>query len=410
MRLLIAAVASCALVGMAAPAAGASPAVRFGIQDDAWLTHGAGTLDDRLDRLERLGVELVRFNLRWDKVEAVRGTSDWEESDIVLEGLRDRGIGAVVALVGTPRWANGGRGPNYAPSAASFGAFARAAATRYRWVNQWLAWNEPNQRRWLRPTTPTTYVSRILNPAYRAIHAVNPRARVAGGVTAPRAGSGGVSPVAWIRGMRRAGARLDVYAHHPYPASPRDTPFTGGCKHCTTITMATLERLLSEVRRAFGAKKIWLTEYGYQTGAFGVSQQRQAELIGQAGLRVYRAPRVEMLIQYLVKDEPHADRFQSGLYNPAGRAKLAALAFPLPLAQAGRSGGKLVLWGQVRPRSGAQTFRVQIRTRGAWRWSGGTRRTSARGFFGTRVAAPRGARVRIFSPQDGAFSASIFVR
>jgi hypothetical protein len=410
MRLLIAAVASCALVGIAAPAAGASPAVRFGIQDDAWLTHGAGTLDDRLDRLERLGVELVRFNLRWDKVEAVRGTSDWEESDIVLEGLRDRGIGAVVALVGTPRWANGGRGPNYAPSAASFGAFARAAATRYRWVNQWLAWNEPNQRRWLRPTTPTTYVSRILNPAYRAIHAVNPRARVAGGVTAPRAGSGGVSPVAWIRGMRRAGARLDVYAHHPYPASPRDTPFTGGCKHCTTITMATLERLLSEVRRAFGAKKIWLTEYGYQTGAFGVSQQRQAELIGQAGLRVYRAPRVEMLIQYLVKDEPHADRFQSGLYNPAGRAKLAALAFPLPLAQAGRSGGKLVLWGQVRPRSGPQTFRVQIRTRGAWRWSGGTRRTSARGFFGTRVAAPRGARVRIFSPQDGAFSASIFVR
>jgi hypothetical protein len=411
MRSLIAAAFACAaLGGAAAPEAGASPAVRFGIQDDAWLTHGDGTLDDRLDRLERLGVDLVRFNLRWDAIEATRGRPDWQASDLVLEGLRSRGIAAVVGLVGAPRWANGGRGPNFAPTAASFGSFARAAATRYRWVNQWLAWNEPNQRRWLRPTTAVTYVSRILNPAYRAIHAVNRRARVAGGVTAPRAGAGGVSPVTWIRGMRAAGARLDVYAHHPYPASPRDTPFTGGCQHCTTITMATLERLLAEVGRAFGPKKIWLTEYGYQTGAFGVSQQRQAELIGQAGLRVYRAPRVEMLIQYLVEDEPHADRFQSGLYNQAGRAKLAALAFPLPLAQAGRSGGKLVVWGQVRPRSGAQTYRVQLRTRGAWRWSGGLRRTSARGFFSTPVAAPRGARVRVFSPQDDAFSAAITLR
>jgi hypothetical protein len=410
MRLTLAAVLSCILVGLAAPGAGASPGVRFGIQDDAWLTHGDGTLDDRLDRLERLGVELVRFNLRWDKVEAVQGEPDWEESDIVLEGLRSRGISAVVSLVGAPPWANGGRGPNYAPSAASFGTFARAAASRYRWVRQWLAWNEPNQRRWLRPTTPLTYVSRILNPAYKAIHAVNRSARVAGGVTAPRAGAGGVSPVAWIRGMRAAGARLDAYAHHPYPATSRETPFTGGCKHCTTITMATLERLLTEVGRAFGTKKIWLTEYGYQTGAFGVSQQRQAELIGQAGLRVYRAPRVEMLIQYLVQDEPHAERFQSGLYQPGGRAKVAALAFPLPLAQAGRSGAKLVLWGQVRPRSGVQTYRVQVRTRGVWRWSGGLRRTNARGFLSTPVAAPRGAQVRIFSSRDAAFSASIFVR
>ena len=117
-----------------------------------------------------------------------------------------------------------------------------------------------------------------------------------------------------------------------------------------------------------------------------------------------------MLIQYLVQDEPHAERFQSGLYKPGGGAKVAALAFPLPLAQAGRSGTKLVLWGQVRPRSGVQTYRVQVRTRGVWRWSGGTRRTNARGFLSTPVAAARGAQVRIFSPQDDAYSASLVTR
>jgi hypothetical protein len=174
--------------------------------------------------------------------------------------------------------------------------------------------------------------------------------------------------------------------------------------------MATLERLLREVGRAFGPRGIWLTEYGYQTGAFGVTEQRQAELIGQAALRVYRAPRVEMLIQYLVKDEPHADRFQSGLYNLTGQPKLAAVAFPLPLAQAGRSRGKAVFWGQIRPRSGAQTYRVQVRNGGVWRWSGGIRRTSSRGFLSVTLAAPRGSAVRVFSPEDDAFSVSVRVR
>ena len=410
MRVLVSILLGCALAGFVAPAAGASGNVRFGIQDDAWLVHGAGTLDERLDRLERLGVDLVRFNLHWNRIESARGRYDWEDSDLVLQGLRSRGIAAVVGIVGSPLWANGNRGPNYAPGAASMAAFARAAASRYRWVRDWLVWNEPNQARWLRPTTPRVYVRQILNPAYAAIHAVNPRARVAGGVTAPRGATGGMSPVAWIRGMRAAGARLDVYAHHPYPSSSRETPFAGGCKYCETITMATIERLISEVGRAFGPKRIWLTEYGYQTGAFGVTQQRQAELIGQSGLRAYRAPRVDMLIHYLVKDEPEASRFQSGLFNIAGRPKLAALAFPLPIAQAGRSGGKLVLWGQVRPRAGVQTYRVQVRTGGKWRFSGGTRRTTARGFFSTAVDAPRGSSVRIYSAQDRAYSATMLAR
>jgi hypothetical protein len=174
--------------------------------------------------------------------------------------------------------------------------------------------------------------------------------------------------------------------------------------------MATLERLLSEVKRAFGSKRIWLTEYGYQTGAYGVTQQRQAELIGQSGMRVQKAPRVDLLIHYLVKDEPEAARFQSGLFQNSGRPKLAALAFPFPIAQAGRSGGNLVLWGQIRPRSGAQTFRVQVRTTGAWRFSGGVRRTSARGFFSAAVPARPGDRVRIYSPQDLAYSIAIRAR
>jgi hypothetical protein len=127
-------------------------------------------------------------------------------------------------------------------------------------------------------------------------------------------------------------------------------------------------------------------------------------------MRAHKLPRVDMLIHYLVKDEPAAARFQSGLYQNSGRPKLAALAFPFPVAQAGLSGGKLVLWGQVRPRSGAQTYRVQVHTGGAWRFSGGTRKTGTRGFFSTAIAAKPGTRVRLFSPQDAAYSITIRAR
>jgi len=412
MRLLVTSIAAAVFVGALASPASASGSVRFGIQDDAWLGHGPGTLDQRLDKLERLGVDLVRFNLHWDRIQPTRGSPNWSESDAVLRGLRQRRIAALVGLVGSPRWANGGRGPNFVPRASQFAAFARAAALRYRWVRDWLVWNEPNQARWLRPTSPAVYVRSLLNPAYVAIHAVNRSARVGGGVTAPRAGSAGVSPVAWIRGMKEARARLDAYAHHPYPARPTDSPFSGGCTHpgCQTITMATLERLLTETQLAFGPKRIWLTEYAYQTGRFGVSQRRQAELIGESALRVARTPRVDMLIHYLVQDEPQTARFQSGLFRHTGIAKLAASAFPFPLAHAGRSGDTAVLWGQVRPRSGSQFYRVQVRMRGTWRWIGSNRRTTARGFLSLEVSAPRGALVRIWSPRDRAYSTAVLLR
>src|SRR5215212_11129930 len=105
MRLLLACVSSCVLFCSLVTSAQASSAVRYGIQDDSWLIHGAGTLDDRLDRLESLGVEIVRFNLHWDRIEPLRGTQSWEESDQVLNGLHDRGIPAVVGIVGSPPWA-----------------------------------------------------------------------------------------------------------------------------------------------------------------------------------------------------------------------------------------------------------------------------------------------------------------
>ena len=56
--------------------------------------------------------------------------------------------------------------------------------------------------------------------------------------------------MSFIRLMDRAGALLDAYAHHPYPSNPSETPYAGSCRRCTTITMASIERLVREVEAA----------------------------------------------------------------------------------------------------------------------------------------------------------------
>src|SRR5579872_6608527 len=131
-RLLIAVAA--AFAAFAVPAFG-SPSVLYGAQDDAWLRYGPGTLTQRIDRLQSLGVEVMRINVDWSEVEPRAGVFNWSGYDPEINALHIAGIEPVLTLVSTPSWANGGQGTNFAPtSGSSFAAFASAAASHYRFV------------------------------------------------------------------------------------------------------------------------------------------------------------------------------------------------------------------------------------------------------------------------------------
>jgi hypothetical protein len=419
---LVAAVLA-AVLTVLAPTAGSAPSIKFGLKDDAWLLHGPGTVPERVARLRATGVQIVRFSLQWDQIAKAQPAAatdpndpayTWDGWDAVVQELHQQGLNTLLDIVGSPAWANGGRSAAYAPtSGGSIAAFATAAATRYSWVRRWTIWNEPNQRRWLIPTSPAVYVSRLLNPAYAALHKTIRGVQVGGGVTAPRGGVGGMSPIAWIRGMSSAGARLDAYAHNPYPLDPkRETPTAGGCtqQQCLTLTMATLPRLLTEVQRAFGAKRIWLTEYGYQTNppdpALGVPLVEQAQYESEAAMRAYLARRVDILIHFLYRDEPSIARFQSGLLFVNDTPKPSYTAFELPLAERSRSGARVTLWGQLRVAE-AGPVRLEV-LRGGWKALGGVSQPSRAGYFGWTGALPRGAQVRAVA--DGIVGSPIVIR
>ena len=226
----------------------------------------------------------------------------------------------------------GARAELRAPAAPGLPRLRSAAARRYPWVRYWLIWNEPNQP----PLAQTDEVADLrpdlLNPGYEGIHSVLPHARVGGGVTAPRGGLGGVAPVGLAPRHGRAHAKsTPMPTTVPLDAASRRRP-AGGCSNCPSITMATIRRLLILVKRYFGPKPIWLTEYGYQTNPpdtfLGVPPKRQANMVSLGAMRAWRLPRVTMLFQYLYRDEAVLSRFQTGLVfangQPSPRCKIQA--------------------------------------------------------------------------------------
>ena len=178
--------------------------------------------------------------------------------------------------------------------------------------------------------------------------------------------------------------------------------------------MATLPRLVSLVTQSFGpGKRIWLTEFGYQTNPpdpyLGVARAKQATYISQAALRAYMTPRIDMLIQFLIQDEPDIERWQSGVLTAAGKVKPSYAALRLPFAEVTRIGLRTTLWGQIRPGKGVRQYRLQQLKNGGWVTVLGTKPTTAAGYFTRVVSAVAGAQFRVVDAATGNISRPVIV-
>ena len=361
----------------------------LGLMDDARVF---GDHDRTFARLSELRPQVLRVTLRWDMVAATRPANpahhgdpsyEWAAYDRIALAANASGTRILFTIFGTPRWANGGRAWNHPPrDAGSLSAFAFAAASRYSGLNtgsnasagtlprvtMWTAWNEPNLRYFLVPGPRTRRVSyataaartyaRICNAVMRGVHAAQsamPGEKVACGVTSPRKkpGSTSTGPLDFLRALKRAGARFDVYAHHPHPPiytrPPNARPRNRG-----TITLGNIDVLLSELGRLYGRqKKLWITEYAYQTRPpdyFGVSLRGQSAYLRQAYAIAKRNRRIDMLVWFLLRDEPSNARrgvfglpgWQSGLLYDwgvnGGAAKPAFWRFRCLAARRSASG------------------------------------------------------------------------
>jgi hypothetical protein len=381
--IIAAAVVAAALVAATAKPADASRYLRVGLFDQTQTVFG--NPPQIFPMLRQLHVQEIRITMYWGgqfgvaRHRPTRATNpadpsyDWGIYDRAVEDAAAYGIHVLFSIYGTPTWANGGGALNRAPTkGADLQNFALAAATRYSGnfqdtngktipaVKEWLAWNEPNNPLFLSPQykkSGSRWVmqsaidyAKICNSIYSGIHsAMATGERVACGGTAPRGNNNPnstrpeVSPLAFLRAVKKAGLKtFDAWAHHPYYQSPNETPttkpLTPNGAPVTAVTLGNISDLINLVTQLYGNKRIWITEYGYQTNPpdsiLGVTYAQQAAYLTQSFGIAKKNPRIDMMLWFLLKDDPSLAGWQSGLITAGGAKKPSFAAF-MKMAAAG---------------------------------------------------------------------------
>ena len=298
---------------------------------------------------------------------------NWALYDRLVAYAHTYNIPVMFSILFTPSWANGGQARTVAPTnMQDLQNFARAAAERYSglwtppsWqrnaalgigngplpkVSMWTAWNEPNNPIWLTPQYKKVGSRWVIqsaksNTRRSATRSITECTRPTSGHF-PESRSHAASPARRETTRPRPTRRLRRPAHVPergeggrdedvrrVRAQPvRERRQRGselrpeGQVRSAQVQLGNINVLLAKITQLYGPKHLWITEYGYQTNPpdktiFGTSWANQAKYMSQAYAIARKNPRIDMMVWFLVRDEPNLGGWQSGLETVAGKKK-----------------------------------------------------------------------------------------
>lgn len=306
--------------------------------------------------LEEMGSEWVRLHVQWREAEPQRGSlNEWwmNEYGKAIDVARDAGQKVVVMVSDAPAWASGSAAHNVPQQPADYASFMRRFAERFAGrVDAYEIWNEPNIRRFWSTGPNAAEYTRLLQAAFTAVRAADPKARVVfGGLS--------TNDYGFLNRAYQAGAKgyFDALATHPYPycgsTGPDEVRRSGG--RITADSFLGYRELRALMAEHGDAKPIWFTEFGWNTSTVkcdpgsgqwqgGVSEAKQAEYLTRAYELIEQDPYVEVAIWYALRNnywandanEPEA-RF--GLLRVDYSRKPAFHAFAEYANGGGSSGG-----------------------------------------------------------------------
>ena len=314
---------------------------------------------------KQLNVGFMRWDMQWGEM-AVSKPADprnpedpayhFAQTDAFVQqaaahGLQDK---VMFTLWKTPTWATKAKRAKNAqmPNLQDWRDFVAACATRYSGtyvppgqttplprVVAWETWNEPNgsfafmpQKAGGKFVSPANYV-KLLNALKSEVNKAVPFKPVfVAGALYKQGSPGNPSPIAFMRGMKAAGAKFDVLSVHPYNNTPRLGIKDGANQSRTNpnfIGVGNMSTFITLANQIFGRKyPIWITEFGLPTTAPGKTQyaasfKQQATFAYDAILRLKALPQVERAAWFLVRDNPPAPGawYTTGLQKSGGQNK-----------------------------------------------------------------------------------------
>lgn len=251
-----------------------SRTLAFGIAAGGGLSyHDQEYLDQYFKQLKDLGVEWVRWDVDWSRVQSKNSEQyDWTSIDRVAATAMKYNIYTLGIITYAPEWARqAGCKSDYRCAPAdpeAFGKFSGMAAARYKGViNTWEIWNEPNMTKFWGLSPDVLAYGKILKSSYIQIKTANPKAFVlSGGLASVGDSNKNMSPLTFVKKLyvNEYQGYFDAVALHPYtyPALPSYKAWWNRWQQIVPI-----HQLM--VTNGDEEKKIWITEFGVPTGGPG---------------------------------------------------------------------------------------------------------------------------------------------
>ena len=326
--------AALALAALGLGAAGAGPSAAspdqvtiFDATSALLEGQGAPRRSDVVQRLDALGVDTLRLQVRWRMFAPAPNSpvrprdfdpddpgdypaDSFKALDDVVREADQHGISVLLTPTGAlPDWAgSSGNSLLFDPEPDEFEAFVTALGRRYSGlctppqcspasaesnplprVEQWAIWNEPNLRTFLRPqrlaggkTVSGTIYRHLFLAAQRALRQTGHGGdELLIGETSPSRGSVSTAPLKFLRQvfcLSKAYRPLrdcepivaDGWSHHPY--NPHVAPWRPpDRRHRGIISIGSIDRLHNALRRVSNAGAteqqlpVYITEYGVES-------------------------------------------------------------------------------------------------------------------------------------------------
>ncbi len=377
--------------------------LKFGIAGHMWWLDSH--LDEFMAQYHQLGITNVRLSLDWKTFEPQPGQYDFARFDRVLNRLAAEHIEVIASFVAAPAWASPdsaacakaqqefdkerltcGIRPDAEPQ---FREAIRTVAARYPFIRLWEFWNEPEL--WSYMGHEVADYLRWLRPFYDEIHAVNPGVIVAANTLA------GYFYVDWLYGVSDntngpSKRPWDAISFHPYGSIMKP----GASGQVAAIIPGPIQDVRKRMVNAGDAsKKLWITEYGWET-----TPDQQAAFLQQGLPWLLAQDYIEVANLHMLHDwtgehygllttEPPIyntgrDIDASTHFVPKEPYYSAYKNFPKPIASSAPSGSGMLVF----PQTGHV---IQSELRAAWERLGGM----------TTLGLPRTAEYARRDPADG---------